>query len=206
MNELIALDVALLPPPDVSARAMAISAALPDEESQGLRLDEAHLPHVTLMQLFARVNELDEVLARVDETVRDGAPMTLRVTGGAQGASSVSMNIELTPPLMAVHERLMEALRGLERPDGGPSAFFGEEGRLRDVLWVAGYRLKSSFHHFAPHMTLGHGARPPAIEPFSFDASTVAVCHLGRFCTCRRVIRRWTLTVAAPPTRRTPPP
>lgn len=196
MTELIALDVALLPPADVSEKAIAISAALPDEESQGLRLDGAHAPHVTLTQLFARVNELDEVLARVGEVVRGAAPMTLRVTGGAQGASSVSMAIELTPPLMTLHERLMEALRGLERPDGGTSAFFEDEGRLRDVLWVAGYRLKSSFHHFAPHITLGHGARPPAVEPFSFEASAVAVCHLGRFCTCRRVIRRWTLTAA----------
>ncbi len=197
MNELIALDVALLPPPEVSATAIAISAALPEEESQGLRLDEAHFPHVTLMQLFARVNELDDVLTRVDEVVRGVAPMTLRVTGGAQGASSVSMAIELTPALMTLHERLMEALRGLERPDGGTSAFVGDEGRLRDVLWVAGYRLKSSFHHYAPHITLGHGARPPAIEPLTFEASTVAVCHLGRFCTCRRVIRAWTLSAAA---------
>ena len=116
------------------------------------------------------------------------------------------MAIELTPPLMTLHEQLMEALRGHERPDGGTSAFVEDEGRLRDVLWVAGYRLKSSFHHYAPHITLGHGARPPAIEPLTFEASTVAVCHLGRFCTCRRVIRRWTLTAAAggPPRRAAP--
>lgn len=196
MSELAALDVALLPPHDVAAKAVAISAALPEEDFQGLRLDEAHLPHVTLTQLFARVNELDEVMARVDEVLDGAPPMTLHVTGGAHGAGSVSMAIELSPPLMALHERLMEALRGLERPDGGTAAFFEEEGRLRDVLWVAGYRLKSSFHHFAPHITLGHGARPPAIEPFRFEATTVAVCHLGRFCTCRRVIRAWTLSAA----------
>jgi 2'-5' RNA ligase len=197
MNELIALDVAILPPPDVSAKAVSLSAALPPDDFQGLRLDGAHLPHVTLTQLFARVNELDEVLARVDEVVRDRAPMTLRVTGSGHAASSVSLAIERTPPLVALHERLMEALRGLERPDGGTAAFVEDEGRMRDVLWVAGYRLKSSFHHFAPHITLGHGARPPAVEPFSFQADTVAVCHLGRFCTCRRIVRKWTLSEAA---------
>ena len=198
MNELIALDVALLPPPDVSAKAVSLSAALPPDDFQGLRLDDAHLPHVTLTQLFARVNELDEVLARVDEVVRDRAPMTLRVTGGGHAASSVSLAIERTPPLVTLHERLMEALRGLERPDGGTAAFVDAEGRMRDVLWVAGYRLKSSFHHFAPHITLGHGPRPPAVEPFSFQADTVALCHLGRFCTCRRILRQWTLSEAAP--------
>jgi hypothetical protein len=198
MSGLIALDAAILPPPDVSAKAIALSAALPEEDFQGLRLDGSHLPHVTLMQLFARADELDEVLARVDDVVRDAAPLGLRVGGGGHGASSVSMTIDVTPPLMAMHERLMEALRGLERPDGGTSAFFDEDGRMRDVLWVAGYRLKSSFHHFAPHITLGHGSRPPDIEPFTFVADTVAVCHLGRFCTCRRVLRQWTLSAAGP--------
>jgi hypothetical protein len=65
------------------------------------------------------------------------------------------------------------------------------------VFWVAGYRLKSSFHLFEPHITLGHGSAPPPIEPFGFDADTVAVCHLGRFCTCRTVLRQWTLSGSA---------
>jgi hypothetical protein len=65
---------------------------------------------------------------------------------------------------------------------------------LRDVLWVTGYRLKSGFHHYTPHITLGHGTEPPAIEPSGFEADTVAVCHLGKFCTCRQVLREWRLT------------
>jgi 2'-5' RNA ligase len=192
-NELVAIDIAVLPPPEVSARAIAASAALASDESQGLVLDEEHLPHVTLMQLFARNNERDEVMARVDEVVRDVAPLELEVTGGGQGTHSVRMAVAKTPPLVALHERLMEALRGLERPDGGTGAFFDDDARLRDVLWVAGYRLKSSFHHFEPHITLGHGSRAPEIPAFTFKADTVAACHLGKFCTCRRVLRRWTL-------------
>lgn len=197
MPEQLALDVAVLPPPDVTARAIVASAALPEKGSQALRLAAGHLPHVTLTQLFARANEMEQVLARVDETLRGVPPLALRVTGGGQGASSVWMAIERTPLLVELHEALMEALRGLERPDGGTGAFFGDDARVRDVLWVTGYRLKSSFGHYTPHITLGHGSRLPSIEPFSFTANTVAVCHLGRFCACRRIIRHWTLTGAA---------
>jgi 2'-5' RNA ligase len=197
MSDLLALDVAVLPPPDVAARAIAISASLPPDEFQGLRLDEGHLPHITLTQMFARANELDEVLTRVDDVVRPVAPITLRVTGGGQGTNSVWMELEKAPALMQLHEAIMEALRGLERPDGGTGAFFDPDARLRDVLWVTGYRLKSSFHHYTPHITLGHGAEPPVIEPFSFTADSIAVCHLGRFCTCRHVFRRWTLSDAS---------
>jgi len=196
MSDLIALDVAVLPPPDVSARAIELSAALPDSGSQGLRLDSEHVPHITLVQLFARVNELDEVLSRVDETLRGVRALTLHATGAGQGSSTLWIAIDKTPPLVTLHEQVMETLRGLERPDGGTSAFFGDDARLRDALWVTSYRLKSSFHHFVPHITIGHGPAPPDVEPFTFVADTVAVCHLGRFCTCRRVLRRWTLTGA----------
>ena len=191
---LIALDVAVLPPPDVSAQAIALSATLPAEESPPLRLDADHLPHITLLQLFARVEELENVFARVDEVVSGVPPLQLRVTGSGSSGNSVWMALDKTPQLVDLHERLMEALRGLERPDGGAGAFFGDDARLRDVLWVTGYRLKSSFHHFEPHITLGHGPEPPHIEPFEFEAVTVAACHLGRYCTCRRVLREWTLT------------
>jgi 2'-5' RNA ligase len=193
VTDLIALDVALLPPPGVSQRAIAISASLPADDFQGLRLDESHLPHITLTQMFARTNELDEVFARVDDVVRGGSAMTLRITRGGQGTNSVWMEVEKTPALVQLHEQLMEALRGLERPDGGTGAFFEEDARLRDVLWVTGYRLKSSFHHYTPHITLGHGSAPPVIEPTGFEADTVAVCHLGKFCTCRKVLREWKL-------------
>jgi len=193
MSDLVALDVAVLLPPHVAARAIALSASLPESDFQGLRLDEQHLPHITLTQMFARADELEQVLARAEEVARGHGPVALHATGAGQKTHSVWIAIAKTPALVALHEELMEALRGLERPDGGTGAFFDPDARLRDVLWVAGYRLKSSFHHYTPHVTLGHGANPPEIAPFSFTADTVAACHLGKFCTCRSVLRQWTL-------------
>lgn len=196
MPTLVALDVAILPPPDVTRQAIAISRSLPQEGSNGLVLDAEHLPHVTLIQQFVREEELDQAFARMDEVLRHQPSLRLRVSGGG-GHRTLWMTIDRTPALVELHERLMEALRGVERPGGTPAAFFGGDARAADILWVAGYRLKSSFGQFTPHVTLGHGNHPPAIEPFTFDASSVAACHLGRFCTCRRVLRQWTLTDAS---------
>jgi 2'-5' RNA ligase len=197
MSELIALDVAILPPPDVSQKAVAISAALPTEDFQGLRLDASHLPHVTLMQLFARGDQLETLLGRLAAIAISTAPMPLRVTGAAKHGDTVAIAIENTPPLAALHERVMDALREFEHLGGGADAFVDRDVRLRDVLWVAGYRAKSSLLSFMPHITLGHASRAPVIDPFTFEAVTVAVCHLGRFCTCRHVFRRWTLGATA---------
>ena len=193
MSKLVAVDVAILPPPEIAARAIELSEALPAEGSQGLRLDAEHLPHITLTQQFVRGDELDAAFERVDEVVAAWRPIRVVATGAGASGHTLWIAIERTPELSTLHEQLMEALRGFERPDGGPGAFVDGEGRMGDVLWVASYRLKSSFGHFTPHITLGHGTKLPAIEPFAFDAATVAAAHLGRFCTCRRVLRSWHL-------------
>lgn len=202
MVKLVAVDVAILPPPDVVARAIALSAALPARhpgrgagpaEPERLRLDGGHLPHVTLTQHYIREKELALAFSHVDAVLAIQRPLRIVITGGGRSRHTLWMSVERTPELLDLHERMMEALHGVERQEGGPHAFFDGNGRLRDVLWVAGFRLQASASAFAPHITLGHGAEAPDIEPFAFDAATVAACHLGRFCTCRRVLRSWTL-------------
>lgn len=189
---LLAIDVALLPPPRVNQLAIDLSAALPRNESHGLRLDAMHLPHITLTQFFVRQDELEVAYEKIDETLRGVPPLHLTITGGGKTSTSVSLVIDNTPELQGLHERLMEALRGVERPGGTPQAFLGG-ARMGDVLWVSSYRLKSSFGKFWPHITLGHAEKPPEVAPLSFQASQIAACHLGRFCSCHVVKRLWTL-------------
>lgn len=191
--QLLALDVALLPPPEVRQRAIELNAALPVEWSQGMQLDEEHHPHVTLTQAFIRADELHLALDRVNEVLRGRRPLIVEVTGGGHSGNTLWMGIEPTTKLVALHEDVMDALKGYERQGGTRAAFVDGDAHAGDVLWVTGYRLKSSFQDFTPHLTLGHGHRPPEIEPFSFEATTVAACHLARFCTCRRVLREWEL-------------
>ena len=114
-------------------------------------------------------------------------------SGGGGVGKSVWLAIERTQAIDSLHERLLETLRGFERPGGGAAAFFEGDARVGDVMWVNGYRLKASLTAYTPHVTLGHAEEPPAIDPFTFEATVVAACHLGRFCSCRRVIRSWEL-------------
>lgn len=193
MSQILALDIALLLPPDAGARAVRASAALPSHEFEGLRLDAERLPHITVTQQFVRVDEIEVIFERLDGALRGVPPMTVRVTGGGKGSSAVWMAVERTPALSRLHERLMEALRPFERPGGGPASFFEGAARSGDVGWVTGYRGASSLSAYTPHITLGHAATPPRVDPFTFEATTVAACHLGRFCACRRVLRRWQL-------------
>ena len=205
MSKLVALDVAILPPPDVMGRAIAYSAALPGEPAERLQLDAQHLPHITLTQQFVKQEELDGAFAEIDEVLERQRPLRLRITEGGQSAQTLWLTVERTPQLLDLHERLMTALKGLERTGADAHAFFGGVARVGDVHWVSGFRQQASFGAFAPHITLGHGARPPAVEPIEFEATAIAACHLGRFCACRKVLRAWELKWGNEPVRVDPP-
>jgi len=186
-----AIDIAILPPAAVSARAIALSAALPPHESQGLRLGDDCLPHITLTQQFVPSDSLEALLVQLDRVLRTREPLHLRATGGGKGSSSVWISIERSSELVSVHEHMLRAAETFEVTTGDASAFFGQDARERDVRWVREFRKESSFSRFTPHITLGHASEPPTIDAMDFVATTIAVCHLGRFCTCRRVIRAW---------------
>lgn len=194
LAQLLAIDVAILPPADVADRAVALSAVLPAAESRGLQLGPARLPHVTLVQAFVRSGDQAIVFERIGAALAGEPPLRVTVSGGERSGETVWMAIERSERLRTIHERLMDALAPFERADGGIDAFDDGDARERDVSWVARYRAVAAFEVFRPHITLGHAAAAPSIEPFVFEAVTIAACHLGRFCTCRRVLCAWTLS------------
>ena len=90
----------------------------------------------------------------------------------------------------------MDALLPFEAGPGDASAFHsnGEPPRPADLEWVSRFREQASHADFDPHITLGVGAAPGAAAALDAVADRVALCHLGRYCTCRRVLAEWTLT------------
>ena len=82
--------------------------------------------------------------------------------------------------------------------NGAEDAFWtdGNAPRSADIEWVATFRQQSALQRFDPHITIGVGALNARVAPTSFVATQLAMCQLGRFCTCRRVLRAWTLTAS----------
>ena len=193
MDAVIAVDVAILPPQSVSEMATQLNALLPAAESKGLRLDAAHLPHVTLTQQFVNANAAEDVANAVATVLRGRAPLPLRIAGPGRGSSSVWMQIDRTPALLDLHRDLMNALKPFERTGGTRAAFVDGDARPGDLQWVSGFRRTSSFTRYQPHITLGHATGLPPVPTLDFSADTVALCRLGRFCACREILASWRL-------------
>ncbi len=192
---LLALDVALLPPAACRLRLADLNAAL-DPPPRGFQFDDTHLPHVTLAQQFVAAGRLDDVIRLLAPVVRAAAPLRLRATGLSRGRTTSSLRLAPTSALARLHTGVMDALLPFDAGPGDGSAFAsnGEPPRAADIEWVIRFRDRAAYACFDPHITLGVGAAPGATAAVDAVADRVALCHLGRYCTCRRVLAEWTLT------------
>jgi hypothetical protein len=195
VNHALAIDVALLLPERIAACAVALNRRLSGGRQDPLRLDESHLPHITLAQQFVARPRLPELLATVAAIAGAERPLELHVRGVTTQGTSLTLAVEHSAALQRLHESLMAALAEFEETAGDESSFLpgDEEIRPSDVEWVAHYRHRSSFGCYQPHITIGHGDLEEPVEPLDFVADRLSVCHLGRHCTCRAVLAEWRL-------------
>ena len=190
----VAVDVAILLPPPARAVVERLNAGFDHAPDAGFRFDAAHHPHVTLSQHFVRRDRLAEVRRLAGGVVDALERFEVRVTGARAGRTSQVLAVEASAPLRRLHERLMDAMRG-EEVAGDAAAFQadGAPARPADAVWVAGFRERSSYARYDPHVTVGIGRRPLSAAPFRFRVEEIALCRLGRFCTCRDRLAGWAL-------------
>lgn len=197
---LLALDVALRLPPAVEKAVGQFNNAL-DAPPTGFRFDANHLPHITLAQQFSPADEVAAVVEAIGPIVSNQPPLRLATAELTRGRIATVLTVTPTRSLDAIHRRLMNQLAAFDIGPGTQSAFAGsnadsvnaEPARPRDVSWVSRFRTEAAYDVFDPHITLGVGMLDASAPLITFDASTVVLCALGRFCTCHQVLMSWTL-------------
>lgn len=190
----IAVDVAILLPSTTHHRLRQLNAPCPATGGRGFRFDDTHHPHVTLGQHFVELEDVDAVQADLTPVFARQTEIALQVTGARRGRTSLAAVISPTPELQHLHEQVFRAVERYE-VEGTRDAFQVDDHPARDsdVQWVTRFRQDSAFERFDPHITIGIGSAPALLVPWSFTANTVALCRLGRFCTCRDRLADWTL-------------
>ena len=191
----LALDLAILLPHKFQQKVLRLNANLLPPPS-GFRFDSTHLPHVSLVQQFVALDRLDHFIRQTTTLLHNVRPIELRPNGPRSGRTTATLIIERTTALAELHSHLMDQLLQFAVESGNTSAFLSdqEQPRSSDVRWVTTFRNEAAYDLFDPHVTLGVGSVPPRLPQTNVLATRLAVCHLGRFCTCRRVFAEWSLT------------
>ncbi len=193
----LALDVVLLPPEEVMERCREVNAYLWNHSQQGFLFNETHLPHISLLQQFSPSESLEDVYDIIHRITLGRGPIELRATGITHTTLPDGFPFNgydfSAPESFFELQRVLIAELAQFATDGDGSAFYADpEEQIRDgsILWTRNFRAKKDHH---PHISLGVGPEPAFTGPFSFAATRLAVCHLGNFNTCRKVLKEWQL-------------
>ncbi|MBS3080484.1 hypothetical protein J4221_03360 [Candidatus Pacearchaeota archaeon] len=202
------IDIVLLPPKDITDKIIELNHSLKrDSNNPRIVLGEYCLPHISLLIGIVPIKYIPIIKASLNYISQTFKPPNLEFTnidyGDLQTKNQklkiAGFALKSSQELIELHEKLIqETKRYLIDAEITKDMFFNpEEIDEEDTPWIFDYIRNfiknSSYDKFAPHITIGDGELEKALEqelnfPISFTASRLALCHLGNYCTCRKVL------------------
>ena len=190
-----AVDVVLLPAEAMSDKAIEANEKLVEKFASRIVLNKQNcLPHISLAMGCIDESDIGTIERVLTQTAEKYPVGTLKVVGIGIGTDSVgekvsSFEIEKTEQLQLLHEMVMQEMSPYFNYEVSADLLYGDEDIARStLLWIKYYREKSGFDNFWPHITLGYGRLDKICFPEEFAVSSIALCHLGNHCTCRKVL------------------
>ncbi|GAA0653582.1 2'-5' RNA ligase family protein [Brevundimonas lenta] len=196
-SDLLAVDVLLLPDAALIDRAATVNARLREAWPDGFALDEAHRPHITLLQRFVHRADVQALSVAVADVFRLERPRALRLR--ATGFQSqpwanldvLSYTVEVSPALRRMHQQIARIVEPFTIKGGDAGAFApdGTDTANPDAIRrVETFVPDASDGNFAAPVVVGVApeAAVDVIEaerfrPFDFSIADAAIFHLGRF-------------------------
>lgn len=204
-----AIDILLEPDATMLQHAAENNARLLKADPTGFSLDEAHKPHITLLQCYARTAELDKLYAAAAKVLAANVnAMKLEAfkyyyaPGGAVGVAGICARP--TPVLLKLQADIIAAVKPFTVEAGTVAAFTAPHAdpALDAALtaYVSTFVPKMSGENFNPHVSTGvapkaylDGMLQEPFEPFVFSPAGAAVYQLGPFGTAARKLKAWDL-------------
>jgi hypothetical protein len=197
--ELIAIDIVIQPDQTMIDQANALNARLRGNYPVGYELDVTHAPHVSLLQRFVWLNDLDAVTAAVKKVLATERPteLTLKATGIDyviwQGLAVTVLRVERTPELMQLEQNVIDAVEPFSVNGGTAKAFVGADANAPTIAWVENFIPQSSGMNYKAHVTAGvalpdfvNKLKAEPFKDFTFKSVGVAIYQLGNFGTAAK--------------------
>lgn len=189
-----AVDFVILPPDHVMDIAISLNKRVCKASYILLDKDKC-FPHVSLLMGCLRVDQVKEAEIILKSITSQYKAMTLSLTHMRTVKTSVgdviTLDIDPHKNLQLLHESLVKSLAPLLSQDATEDDLFGNSHSASTLDWVNSFMRNSCFENFWPHITIGYAkenAGSEKIEPFTFTASRLAICHLGDYCTCKKIL------------------
>ncbi len=194
-----AIDIALIPVKPLLNYALELNRNL---VGSALVLDrETALPHLTLaMAVIDDVNQKEiskqlEILANKYKNLELSLDHIFKHQSEDHGLVS-GLGFARSEELMNLHNNAMAIIEPyavqVDENDKSVFAYPEEIDYSKPASWVVDFSMKHAYANFDPHITIGMGELENLpVEKFTF--SEIALCHLGKFCSCRELLVEYKL-------------
>ncbi|WAI00930.1 hypothetical protein [Methanogenium organophilum] len=197
-----AIDIVLLPPPEVTEAAIQINRMLIEKTGDdAIRLDMTdRIPHVSLAMGCIPGSALSELNVPLERLANRLLPMEIGIEGAATVVTDSDdrvsgINLAKDDSLFVLHRSVVAQLAGIKKEKCTPASFIRDDDEVLTPFtlgYVPEYAKNAAYERYSPHITLGNGdvttLENLPVLPENATFSTLAVCHLGNHCTCRSVL------------------
>ena len=195
----IAIDVVLLPSEVMADKAIEMNRELLKSNDRKIVLHKENcLPHISLCMGIIQKEDLTAVKSNLESIVKGFSPFQLiaediEAVPIQTGKKFSMLKISKPSSLQSLHELVMKNLWKYLSYDIDVSMFYNpSEVEEISFGWIKSYAKKytdpSRYH---PHLSLGVGESDKFTFPIDFTAPTLALCQLGNYCTCRKVLAKF---------------
>ena len=189
-----AVDFVILPPQPVVDLTISLNKKFCNDSI--IVLDKDHcFPHISMLMGCIRSDQLDIATTLLKKVALNHKAMMLEMsrisTVDTNSGVVMALDVEANEALNRMHEKLVETFVPLITRDATHSDMFdGSHTNVSTLNWINNFVEQSCAENFWPHITIGYlkDNGISDIEPISFRASRIAICHLGSYCTCRRIL------------------
>ncbi|MGB3343903.1 MAG: hypothetical protein WBA61_08330 [Aequorivita sp.] len=202
-SEIIAIDVLLTLPDEMYAQAIHLNQLMLGDYPESIKLDENHIPHITLLQCFVDkkdISTIGESLEDLFSMVKNEALTAQEFVYSQDTDESFAMiRIENTKALLNIHQKTIELLKPfmvkngtsasfVQNPDGSPINEF-------TLAYVPRFVDSYSRENFDPHISLGvarteflNTLATYVFQPMVFKPASLSVYWLGDSGTAQKLL------------------
>lgn len=181
----IAIDVMLLPSEEIMDKAIEINNQLADDP---IKLSKKNcLPHISLCMGVVEEDNLSKIEETINEIGKNFSKLSLAIN--EINSEYICFEIKKIENLQKLHEAIMTKLSPYLSYDATTDMCFSPPPVVEKTLfWINNYKDKLSSENFHPHITLGTLKLKSQKLNINFTASKLTICHLGNYCTCRKIL------------------
>lgn len=186
----IAIDVVLLPSLNMIDKAIQINKEILNKSENPIKLNTSDcLPHITLaMGCIEKnnVSKIDKILKNLSDEFE-----VFRLKTISSMEKKAWLRIAFNKDLQLLHEALMNKSKEYFTYNATEDMIYRKKDEvISDITldYIKNFSLESSFENYTPHITVGSGLFDIETPEVKFMSQEIALCHLGNYCTCRKVL------------------